>query len=91
MSRLIYPTEEQMNVLMELGLLEPGASIIVSPEMAELAKQEDLPLQAVARGYDHGGDADIWVDIVTSEDTLLFEEARLLKERRETSKKEKAA
>lgn len=60
---VMYPTKEEYEILR--NFLSNG--IIIAPEVAEtLTDEEKEALEAAADNYDFGGDADCWIDVVTT-------------------------
>ena len=60
---VMYPTKEEYAVL--CNFLKN--SIIIAPEVAEeLTDEEKELLEEAADNYDFGGDADCWIDVVST-------------------------
>ena len=66
-----FPTREQWDILKEF-LEDPGA-VIVAPDVEEtLTEEEKEALKEASDGYDFGGDADVWLDVVYDRDHMFI-------------------
>ncbi len=65
MATVIIPTKEQWGLLQELGLTKAGAVVLISPEIAESCKITGA--EPEFNDYDYGGEADVWLDVIASE------------------------
>lgn len=63
MARAITPTIEQWDMLRELGLFSDTNFVLFHPEAAK--KHGIVDDDERYDGYEFGGEADVWVDIVT--------------------------
>lgn len=72
--------KEHMDILRLYGLTESGAVVLIeeevyealSPEVAQLLSDPD---STFAEEYSFGGDADVWLDVVTSDSHMYIESA----------------
>lgn len=76
MAQSVIPTQEQWNVLRELGLTTEASVVIVSPAMAQKHNLTDEMVDEISEDYDFGGDPDCWVEIVVDDDHYFIDHAK---------------
>lgn len=64
MARVVTPTAEQWDMLRDLGFFSDMSLILVHPEAAE--KHGIVDDDERLEDYEFGGEADIWMDVVTA-------------------------
>lgn len=78
--KIVFPTEEEWEVLRSLGLTTPSDIVLIRPDVTQQMKAEDLAAEGF--DYDFGGEADVRMDVVASMDHLFVTQLRetLIKE-----------
>lgn len=74
MAKVIYVKPEHRDVLREyLGAGDGGVVLLMNDEVVKKAEASGIDDGDSLHGYDFGGDADLWVEVVSSADHYAFD------------------
>ena len=70
---ILYPTKEEYYVIRKYITGQRSGAVIVSPYLyKELSTEYKDALVEAENWYDFGGDCDVAVDVITSDDAYIF-------------------
>ena len=72
MAKVVIPTDEQWEVLKDLGLTSGNMIVLIRPDIAKAVDIDGTEPEFAT--YEFGGDPDVWLDIVTSKDHYVLGE-----------------